>query len=558
MRILAVAASALILAAAPAVAETNVGVTAAVNQSANGTVAGNVRTISLGDNVIFNERIQTGGEGLVQILLADGTTFMVGPNSDLVIDSFVYDPNAGTAEVTASFTKGVLRFIGGQASKGDGGVTINTPVGTMGIRGAVVDVVLDPPPGTPQHVDMLFGNEVTLEAGKKLLGRLYAAGYSLVLGVNGQFEVKKTPPGWGSQIQQALAGQPGTKGGAPKSPTNDDVQGSEFAENNLPDDPPGLNDREIDQLLEAAAQYDELRDFILNNQSPQGFVGGVLIGNNGTTTIAVPVINEFNSETGEALMAEVAFDADGNPVRIKAPIGSFYDGCAVDDGCLVYEGGTEEGEITANLEDGVVTQPSTSYLYDHTQIEDEDLVVQLGYELDCDDCNDFVRWGFWGLSADDVPIGNEIADISVDGMWVTGDLTTQAQLGNLAQLGEFEGVNAYYAGDAVGQVYNNGESYVATGDLTMGWNFADREGWLDIYDFDGNFISGTVESAEGQAGFSGYLWAGDTPEPTGFASGAFVNDGATAAGGVIGNFGFTLGPDYLATGVFFGQQDTPL
>ena len=103
MRLLAATAIALLGLAAPALAETNVGVTAAVNQSAKGIVGSTVRTISLGDRVVFNERIQTGGEGLVQVLLADGTTFMVGPNSDLVIDSFVYDPNAGTAQVTASF-----------------------------------------------------------------------------------------------------------------------------------------------------------------------------------------------------------------------------------------------------------------------------------------------------------------------------------------------------------------------------------------------------------------------------------------------------------------------
>src|SRR5690606_27486624 len=108
MRLLATTALIALALDAPALGETNVGVTAAVNQDAKGSVGSSVKTISLGDSVVFNQRIQTGGSGLVQVLLADGTTFMVGPNSDLVIDSFVYDPNAGTAQVTASFTKGVL------------------------------------------------------------------------------------------------------------------------------------------------------------------------------------------------------------------------------------------------------------------------------------------------------------------------------------------------------------------------------------------------------------------------------------------------------------------
>src|SRR5688572_16537313 len=90
------------------------GVTAAVNQNAKSIPpGGGVRTVVLGANVVQDERIETDGAGLVQILLADGTTFTVGPNSSLVIDRFVYDPDANTAQVAASLGRGVFRFIGG-------------------------------------------------------------------------------------------------------------------------------------------------------------------------------------------------------------------------------------------------------------------------------------------------------------------------------------------------------------------------------------------------------------------------------------------------------------
>ena len=49
----------------------------------------------------------------MQVLLVDGSTFSVEPGSDLVIDKFVYDPKKGTGEITASFSKGVMRFVAG-------------------------------------------------------------------------------------------------------------------------------------------------------------------------------------------------------------------------------------------------------------------------------------------------------------------------------------------------------------------------------------------------------------------------------------------------------------
>src|SRR3954466_9115412 len=151
----------LTLSANPALAA-RAGVTAAVNPQAVGTAPGSgVRTIVLGEDVVTNEKIDTTGGGLVQILLADGTTFTVGPNSSLTIDKFVYDPEANTAQVTASLAKGVFRFIGGRTSKTDGGVTINTPVGTVGIRGAVADISLTPNGQTLKaQIDLLFGKEV--------------------------------------------------------------------------------------------------------------------------------------------------------------------------------------------------------------------------------------------------------------------------------------------------------------------------------------------------------------------------------------------------------------
>jgi len=593
-----------LMAGTPAFAETNVGVTAAVNQDAKSVVGSNIKTISLGDSVVFNQRIETGGGGLVQVLLADGTTFMVGPNSNLVIDSFVYDPNAGTAQVTASFTKGVLRFIGGQTSKTEGGVTINTPVGTMGIRGAMVDIVLDPPAGTPPHIDMLFGNEVTLEQGQQLLGRLYAAGYSLALGADGKFDVLKTPPGWGSQIQAALAGKAGTKGGAPKGPSDGDVKNSDVADNNSGNGAnrnagnPGLSKEELDALLYAAAHYDEIRNYVNNNQAPQGFVGGIVNVTNiqwpegywedycgeGSECLASeyhsasnPWLNTHDPETDDAAYSTVAFDENGAPLSIVVPLAVDDPDCASDEGgCLDvrYEGTNGQGEIIITANGATQTFPMNSaYLEDYsTRLEDSELLGQ----LDCD-CADLVRWGFWGFSASSVGYTNgqgSSADVSLDGLWITGDLTTRAQLANLANQSE-ENINAYYSGDAVGFVTNADVdgSYVATGDLTLGWNFGSRDGSATVSGFDqehfedGRTFEYNIYSVDDMTNFTGDLVTGDDPPSymEGNMQGAFVNDGSDYAAGVMGNWGVieydgdnnTHIPDYAVGGVFMGQQVTP-
>lgn len=225
-----------------------VGVTTAVNQDARTPVAGKgMKTIALGDEVIRDQVINTDDNGLVQILLADGTAFTVGPNSSLTIDSFVYDPAAGTAKVSASLTKGFMRFIGGRTSKTAGGATIRTPIGTAGIRGAVVDIDLgaigqrlgkarsrkDKKGGqgsNPPHVSLIFGKEVTLTAGS-VSNRLFKAGYSVVVD-GGRHAVTRTPPAFLSAMQSRLAGRDGTQGGALRQPQERDVTSSGIAQHN--------------------------------------------------------------------------------------------------------------------------------------------------------------------------------------------------------------------------------------------------------------------------------------------------------------------------------------
>jgi hypothetical protein len=135
----------------------NYGRVGAVNLDATGTPpGGTVRTLTIGASIVAKERIRTSSAGATQILFPDQSTLNVGANSDLVIDEFVYNPNSKTGSMVASATKGVLRFVGGQISHNQG-ATLNTPSGSLGIRGGIVTVMLPLPPNLAASDPALAG-----------------------------------------------------------------------------------------------------------------------------------------------------------------------------------------------------------------------------------------------------------------------------------------------------------------------------------------------------------------------------------------------------------------
>jgi len=131
------------LPAVPANAE-DVGAAAAVNPLSHGTPPGRgTRVLQIGAPVVHNERIDTNASGTVQLLFLDKTTLSIGPDSSIVIDSFVYDPATSTGEMLTSLTKGALRFVGGQLSH-LGAATVRTTAAAIGIRGGIATILHGP------------------------------------------------------------------------------------------------------------------------------------------------------------------------------------------------------------------------------------------------------------------------------------------------------------------------------------------------------------------------------------------------------------------------------
>src|SRR5215218_8518206 len=210
-----------------------IGAAGAVKPATAGTPPGRpTRVIELGARVIHKERIQTTTGGSVQLIFLDKTTLNVGPNSDLVIDEFIYDPSRGAGQMAVSMTKGVLRFVGGNISHA-GNASVKTPAATLGIRGGVATIKHQPcgvPPAVGQGLLV-----PDAPCGTRAINHFGVMTVSTAVGT----EVIRRPgfavtivPGAATlpaptRVSQAevdatnlqLSSKPGQKGGAPAQPT---------------------------------------------------------------------------------------------------------------------------------------------------------------------------------------------------------------------------------------------------------------------------------------------------------------------------------------------------
>ena len=151
----------------PAEAAERVGVAAAVTPEASSQPPGEqMRTLKIGKSVVYNERIDTSGSGVVQVLLLDGSTFTVGPGSSLVIDKFIYDPKSGRGSLVASFSKGALRFVGGKLSKEEPGISVKTPAGVLTVRGGMFQGWIAGP--NKALIAFLYGKHLSIARGGQL------------------------------------------------------------------------------------------------------------------------------------------------------------------------------------------------------------------------------------------------------------------------------------------------------------------------------------------------------------------------------------------------------
>ena len=114
----------------------------------------------------------------------------MAPNSEIVLDEFVYDPNTGTGHQALSLGRGMLRFIGGAISH-TVGVTIDTPTTSLTIRGGISIVAYGLDGGTTTRVLVVFGHVTAEPRGGNGVPQTFGTQGTLVsIGANGKVDSK--------------------------------------------------------------------------------------------------------------------------------------------------------------------------------------------------------------------------------------------------------------------------------------------------------------------------------------------------------------------------------
>ncbi len=97
---------------------------------------GSLIPLATHDKIHEGDKIVTGDDGKVGLILRDNTVFTIGPKSAASIDDFIFSPKKREFGLTASVLKGTFRYVSGTVGKAKPkSVGIKLPFGTIGIRG---------------------------------------------------------------------------------------------------------------------------------------------------------------------------------------------------------------------------------------------------------------------------------------------------------------------------------------------------------------------------------------------------------------------------------------
>lgn len=150
--------------------------------------------IQSGTPIPLKAHVTTGPDGHFQILLLDETVFTIGPDGDMVLDEFVYDPNTSVGKITAQLIKGLFRFVTGKVARTKPeNMKVKLAAGAICFRGTDVETMVSP--DGSGYVKLFFGQvEITEKKNGALL--LLNPGQMVTFTADGTFSPPMPmPPG---------------------------------------------------------------------------------------------------------------------------------------------------------------------------------------------------------------------------------------------------------------------------------------------------------------------------------------------------------------------------
>lgn len=546
-----------------------VGKASAVNPAATA----NTRIITIGTSIAHKERIRTAANGSVQLLFVDKTSMTIGPNSDLTIDEYVYNPTAGTGKLAATLGKGALRFVGGQISHA-GEAEVKTASAVIGIRGGVALI-------GPGHVYAGYGSSTVTSGGSTVT---LGAGEFTQIGAGGPPTLPGPPPAGFvlAQIRvfQSAAGQSG--GVSPGTASRGNVARAESRATGTPGaavtgsltpTPPaqpvvtqiGNAQQNLQQTVQTTSQIAAVEQQVRQIEESRptlslgAWFGGLIRSTLGEDGRTAPLIG-----TGT-----VALDGTGRRVQanlVGGVIEDYNSSSGYTPNVVNYQFGSVNLSDSANSEyvsynnfsakpattssgDPVSTidnQPITNHSGTFTTVTGEQarqFAIAAGQPNLTPCVCDYTRWGTWTSDSKQFGYTDTVA-----GFWVAGRPINPQDMPITG--------TATYTGHVAASIVNNGSAYIAAGNMTNTVDFAARTGTVSVTGLDNTNYAGQLYLG------SGATQGSDAGIIGGFATGgnrsmALVGSFYRGRNSPVGEMGGTValtGPNYSGGGIFAAQM----
>jgi len=108
--------------------------------------SGKLMVAPVGTIIEVEDTVRTGADGTVGITFHDNSLLSAGPNSELVVERFVFDSTTHQGEFDTRLKKGTLAVVSGKIVKqSPEAMRIKTPAAIMGVRGTEFIVKVDEP-----------------------------------------------------------------------------------------------------------------------------------------------------------------------------------------------------------------------------------------------------------------------------------------------------------------------------------------------------------------------------------------------------------------------------
>lgn len=89
-----------------------------------------------GTAVMVGSQLKTGSKATLGLTFKDNTVMAFGPNTELIVDEYLYEPAQGQLKLSTRLIKGTLNYLSGVIAKlQPDAVTVKTPTGIIGVRG---------------------------------------------------------------------------------------------------------------------------------------------------------------------------------------------------------------------------------------------------------------------------------------------------------------------------------------------------------------------------------------------------------------------------------------